>query len=100
MSTGNTKLTRFTAVSLAILLLAVQSAVAQNRVDNNSTYQKRIDPDAKLAAKIRVANARAAQLLQLDNMARAQFNTENPGVLPEAKVRLPSPTVPAFDWCN
>jgi C1A family cysteine protease len=100
MSANYAKLTQFTAVSLAILLFAAQSAVAQNRVDNNSTYQKRIDPNPELAKKIRVANARAAQLLQLDNMARAQFNAENPGVLPEAKVRLPSPTVSAFDWCN
>jgi len=55
-------------------------------------------PPAK--QEIQQANALAAHLLALDDAARTQFIKNHPGVLPDASLRLPKPTIVAFDWCN
>jgi cathepsin L len=51
-------------------------------------------------AEVQQANARAAQLVRVDEDARRQFTKDHPGVLPEANLRLPKPNAVAFDWCN
>jgi C1A family cysteine protease len=100
MSAKFAKSTWFASLIITVLSIFAHSAVAQNRVNQNSSYQNRYDADPTWAAEIRAANARGARLLQLDNAARAQFNAENPGVLPESKLSLPSLNAPAFNWCN
>ncbi|HTQ37734.1 MAG TPA: C1 family peptidase [Pirellulales bacterium] len=50
--------------------------------------------------EIQESNALAQQLTALDDAARADFMKEHPGVLPESHLKLPKPTIVAFDWCN
>jgi cathepsin L len=93
-------------VAAAFVAGIVQTAWAQSEraaqisLQEKESFIPRIAPDLNTAKEIRKTNALAARLLKLDVAASSAFNKEHPGVLPEAKLRLPKPTVEAFDWCN
>jgi cathepsin K len=95
-----------TVATVGVVLGFVQTVCAQSdrtaqiALQEKESFIPRISPDPQRANEIRKANALAVRLLKLDIAARNAFNQEHPGVLPDAGLPLPKPTVAAFDWCN